>query len=80
MPLTSVEERLFAGLAGQAGLVLRGARLRAELEQPAGRAVGPRRRAARVAASGWSTPRTTSAAGSSATSTTAPSSTWSRWR
>ena len=33
MPLTSVEERLFAGLAAQAGLVLRGARLRAELEQ-----------------------------------------------
>ena len=32
VPLTSVEERLFAGLAGQAGLVLRGARLRAELE------------------------------------------------
>ena len=32
MPLTSVEERLFAGLAAQAGLVLRGARLRAELE------------------------------------------------
>ena len=32
MPLTSVEERLFAGLASQAGLVLRGARLRAELE------------------------------------------------
>lgn len=31
VPLTSVEERLFAGLAGQAGLVLRGARLRAEL-------------------------------------------------
>ncbi len=30
--LTSVEERLFAGLAGQAGLGLRGARLRAELE------------------------------------------------
>ena len=32
MPLTSVEERLFAGLASQAGLVLRGVRLRAELE------------------------------------------------
>jgi signal transduction histidine kinase len=32
-PLTPVEERLFAGLAAQAGLVLRGARLRAELEQ-----------------------------------------------
>jgi signal transduction histidine kinase len=30
-PLTSVEERLFAGLAAQAGLVLRGVRLRAEL-------------------------------------------------
>ena len=29
-PLTPVEERLFAGLAAQAGLVLRGARLRAE--------------------------------------------------
>jgi signal transduction histidine kinase len=32
-PLTSVEERLFAGLASQSRLVLRGARLRAELEQ-----------------------------------------------
>ncbi len=32
-PLTPVEERLLAGLADQAGLVLRGARLRAELEQ-----------------------------------------------
>ncbi len=32
VPLTSVEQRLFAGLAGQAGLVLRSARLRAELE------------------------------------------------
>jgi signal transduction histidine kinase len=31
IPLTPVEERLFAGLANQAGLVLRGARLRAEL-------------------------------------------------
>ncbi len=30
-PLSPVEERLFAGLAAQAGLVLRGARLRAEL-------------------------------------------------
>jgi signal transduction histidine kinase len=32
VPLTPVEERLFADLAGQAGLVLRGARLRAQLE------------------------------------------------
>ncbi|GAA1621599.1 hypothetical protein GCM10009744_05930 [Kribbella alba] len=31
VPLTPVEVRLFAGLANQAGLVLRGARLRAEL-------------------------------------------------
>jgi signal transduction histidine kinase len=31
IPLTPVEERLFAGLADQAGLVLRGVRLRAEL-------------------------------------------------
>ncbi len=31
VPLGPVEERLFAGLANQAGLVLRGARLRAEL-------------------------------------------------
>ena len=30
-PLTSIEERLFAGLAAQAGLVLRAVRLRAEL-------------------------------------------------
>ena len=33
VPLTPVEEQLFAGLADQAGLVLRGAALRAELEQ-----------------------------------------------
>jgi signal transduction histidine kinase len=32
-PLTPVEERLFAGLAAQSGLVLRGARLRAELAE-----------------------------------------------
>ena len=32
-PLTPVEERLFAGLASQAGLVLHGVRLRAELAQ-----------------------------------------------
>jgi signal transduction histidine kinase len=32
VPLTPVEERLFAGLADQAGLVLRGARLRTQLE------------------------------------------------
>jgi signal transduction histidine kinase len=32
-PLTAVEERLFRGLAAQAGLVLRSARLRVELEQ-----------------------------------------------
>jgi signal transduction histidine kinase len=32
-PLTPVEERLFSGLAAQAGLVLHGARLRAELSQ-----------------------------------------------
>lgn len=32
VPLTPVEERLFHGLASQAGLVLRGARLRTELE------------------------------------------------
>ena len=32
-PLTPVEERLFAGLAAQAGLVLHGVRLRAELAQ-----------------------------------------------
>jgi signal transduction histidine kinase len=32
-PLTAGEERLFAGLADQAGLALRGARLRTELEQ-----------------------------------------------
>ncbi len=35
VPLSSVEERLFSGLAGQAGLVLRGASLRAELHQRA---------------------------------------------
>ena len=35
VPLTSVEERLFSGLAAQAGLVLRGVRLRAELERRA---------------------------------------------
>ena len=77
-PLTSVEERLFAGLADQAGLVLRGARLRAELE-PRGCASCPRAPTSCAArGSGWSTPRTPSAGCSSATSTTAPSSTWSR--
>jgi signal transduction histidine kinase len=35
VPLTSVEERLFSGLASQARLVLRGAQLRAELKQRA---------------------------------------------
>jgi signal transduction histidine kinase len=35
-PLTPVEERLFADLASQAGLVLRGARLRAALERRLG--------------------------------------------
>lgn len=34
-PLTVVEERLFAGLAAQAGLVLRGTRLRVELQRRA---------------------------------------------
>jgi signal transduction histidine kinase len=34
-PLTTVEERLFTGLAGQAGLALRGAALRVELERRA---------------------------------------------
>jgi signal transduction histidine kinase len=33
VPLTAVEEQLFAGLADQAGLVLQGARLRAELSR-----------------------------------------------
>jgi signal transduction histidine kinase len=33
VPLTAVEERLFSGLAAQAGLALHSARLRAELEQ-----------------------------------------------
>ena len=49
VPLTPVEERLFAGLADQAGLVLRGARLRAELVQPARGAVRARRGTATVA-------------------------------
>ncbi len=35
VPLTSVEERLFSGLAAQAGLVLRGASLRVQLEHRA---------------------------------------------
>ena len=48
VPLTSVEERLFAGLASQAGLVLRGARLRAELE---GRLVELTARAGELSAS-----------------------------
>ena len=34
-PMSSVEERLFAGLAAQAGMVLQGVRLRTELEQRA---------------------------------------------
>jgi signal transduction histidine kinase len=48
VPLTSVEERLFASLASQAGLVLRGARLRAELE---GRLVELTARAGELSAS-----------------------------
>ena len=48
VPLTSVEERLFAGLASQAGLVLRGARLRAELQ---GRLVELTARAGELSAS-----------------------------
>ena len=39
-PLTSVEERLFRGLADQAGLVLHSARLRVELEQRAAQLSG----------------------------------------
>ena len=73
-PLSSVEARLFAGLADQAGPVLRGARLHAELSQRlASSRRGPRSCARR--ASAWSRPRTPSAGSSSATSTTAPSST-----
>ena len=63
MPLTSVEERLFAGLAAQAGLVLRGARLRAELEPPAGELSARAEELRALAASAWSTPRTPSAGG-----------------
>ena len=76
-PLTPVEERLFTGLAAQAGPVVHGVQLRTELSNRvvelsrAPRSCGNR-------ASDWSTPTTTSGAGSSATSTTAPSSTWSR--
>ena len=62
MPLTPVEERLFAGLAAQAGLVLRGARLRAELSTAAAELSGAGRGAAGLPRSGWSTPRTPSAA------------------
>lgn len=36
VPLTTVEERLFAGLADQAGLVLQGARLRLDLQRRLG--------------------------------------------
>ena len=61
MPLTSVEERLFAGLADQAGLVLRGARLRAELEQRAGELSARAEELRASRGSAWSTPRTPSA-------------------
>ena len=80
VPLTTIEERLFAGLAGQAGLVLRGARLRAELELAAGRAVGRGPTSCAAPGSAWSTPRTPSAGAWSVTSTTGRSSTWSPWR
>ncbi len=64
-PMNPERERLIHGLAAQAGLVLRNARLIEEL----------RRRA-----NGWSRRRTRSAGRSSATSTTAHSSNWSRSR
>ena len=63
----------------QAGLVLRGAGLRLTLEQRLAE-LSARARSCGARASGWSTPRTRRAAGWSATSTTAPSSTWSRSR
>ena len=76
LPLTAVEERLFAGLAAQAGLVLRLAGLRAELEGQHARAGGAGRRAHGLSASGSSRPRTPSGDGWSGTFTTARSSTW----
>jgi GAF domain-containing protein len=73
-PLTTVEQRLFAGLAAQAGLVLRQVRLRAELaerlEELAARAEELQASRERLVE-----PRTRSGVASSATSTTAPSST-----
>ena len=57
VPLTPVEERLFAGLAAQAGLVLRLAALRAELEARRVGAVGAGRRAAGLAGAARRHPR-----------------------
>ena len=80
VPLTPVEERLFAGLADQAGLVLRGARLRAELELRLAELSAPRRGAAGLPRAAGRRPGRRAPCASSATSTTAPSSTWSRSR
>ena len=77
-PLSPVEERLFAGLAAQAGLVLRGA---AAPRRPgeAGRGPGdPGRGPPGRRADVSSTPMTPSGGAWSATSTTGPSNTWSR--
>jgi hypothetical protein len=77
LALTAVEERLFAGLAAQAGLVLRMVGLRAELEDRHEELVA-RATSSRRLGSGSSVRRTPSGVVWSATSTTARSSTW--WR
>ena len=76
LALTLVEERLFAGLAAQAGLVLRLGRAARRARGPSRGADGPRRASSRHPDSGSSRPRTPNVAAWSATSTTAPSSTW----
>ena len=68
--LTATEGSLVEHLAGQAGLVLRNVRLTEALLDDS--------RSSRPRGSGWSRPRTRSAASSSATSTTGRSSSWSR--
>ena len=80
-PLTPVEHQLFAGLAAQAGLVLRSVRLRAGLAEPAGgEHPSGRPDAARDPANGSSRRRTRSGGGWSATSMTVLSSISSRSR
>ena len=77
-PLTPVEERLFEGLAAQAGPVVHGAQLRAELSNRVGELEPPAEELRHRAQRARRQRTTTSGAASSATSMTGRSSIWSR--